>query len=133
MTTHDERVALWHRLRDDPDFEPDWLRFMGSKPPVEDAGHRTWGDGGGDARKHVIVAISFRAENLWVTCRCGWLAQAVDARRLEDMWDIHRGLDVQRVAERGMERHELATDEDVTAFLMAVEAGATFSAEDGPT
>ena len=114
----ESKAALWHRLRNDPDFTPEWLRFMGQAPPT-DADHRTWGDGATSTAPHVIEDISF-AER-WVVCRCGAVV-GDDGVALEDAWDTHRGrsdLVIAR-ATTPYSPHDLANDADVADFLKQV-------------
>ena len=114
----DAKVALWHRLRNDPDFTPEWFGFMGHRPPVAEAqSYRSWADGATDEREHVIADISFRER--WITCRCGENVTAAGNAALEDQWDLHRGLSPEVVASRRLEAPvvELATSEEVRDFL----------------
>jgi hypothetical protein len=112
-------AALWNRLRADPDFDPEWLRFMGAQPPhaVE---HRRWADGATSTRPHVIGDVDFRAG--FIACVCGQEVRADSDLTLEDAWDTHRGRP-ELVAERVLEPvnpDALASDSDVDAFLRAV-------------
>jgi hypothetical protein len=116
---HDAKLALWWKLRNDPAFKPEWLRFMGQQPPAErQSDHRAWADGIGDSRVHVIEDISF--SKCWVLCRCGSTFGGFTTSALEDEWDIHRGLVPQQVAQRrlGKSLSDLATDDEVEAFLV---------------
>lgn len=124
---------MWHRLRDDPDFQPEWLRFMGQTPPTERAdAFRSWGDGVGDSRPHVIEDLSFFGG--WVECRCGSRVETTfGTTALESLWDIHRGLDPQKVAERYLMRHDVATatDDEVGSFLaQAANPGYSYEADE---
>ena len=118
--TPQEKYDLWHRLRDDPDFEPSWLRAMGPKPPEPGDEHITWGDGHLNTRDHLIVEVSF-ADGV-VVCTCGEALWESLTLTTEDVWDIHRGAGY-RVEERALNpvlQSALATDEEVTAFLTEV-------------
>lgn len=116
----DDRIALWWRLRNDPDFEPSWLRTMGAQPPKAEGEHREWADGGGDVREHIIVATSYTDMPMWTTCRCGETVRAVTSASLARRWDTHRGLTPEQVMQNSMDRYgERATDEDVLAFLVS--------------
>lgn len=69
-----DRVALWHQLRADPDWTPEWSRFMGARPPTEPGANREWGDGLGKRGAHRIADISYAAD--YVLCTCGWIGSA---------------------------------------------------------
>lgn len=112
-----DKVALWNRLRGDPDFKPEWLQFMGIVPPTEDE-HRRWGDGGGDSRGHVIRDLSLA--DGYVLCTCGESMFVLGS--IEDAWDSHRGRP-DLVVERALNPvapEALADDTEVEAFLTAV-------------
>lgn len=118
-TTHEAKVALWNRLRADPDYDPSWAGFMGHnppKPPVER--YRTWGDGATDQREHVIVDISWRPPR-FITCRCGHSVEAMSNDTLEDLWSLHLGLSPEEVAADRLANFavDLATSEEVSAFI----------------
>lgn len=121
--TLEAQQARWDRLRHDPDYEPGWLRAMGPRPTAPGA-HREWADGVGDKREHVVVDVSFARG--FIECADGWYADGLPgARGIEREWDIHRGVG-EAVAGRvwdaayGADEAELATDEDVSAFLRRV-------------
>jgi len=118
--TPQEKFDLWHRLRNDPDFEPSWLRAMGPKPPEPGAEHVTWGDGHLNKREHLIAEVSFN--DGYVMCTCGQTLWESPTLSNEDMWDIHRGAGF-RVEERALNpvlESALADDDEVSAFLTAV-------------
>lgn len=118
-TTHEAKVALWHRLRDDPDYDPSWSGFMGHAPPKPPVEHyRVWGDGATDEREHVIDMVSYRVP-LYVSCRCGVRVEATSNVLLEDLWSLHRGLLPEEIATSRMtaDAAELATNAEVSAFL----------------
>lgn len=115
-----DKVALWHRLREDPDFTEEWLRFLGHTPPTATTPvpYREWGDGMADNRPHVISEMSL-AER-WIECRCGVTVTAPTHRLLGATWDGHRGLDPQVIASRlvsALVHQESANDDEVGAFL----------------
>jgi len=121
--SYEEKLALWHRLREDPDFEPSWLKAMGPRPPVApDSTNRTWGDGGGDKREHVVGDLSY--EGQWITCRADG-AVPFAGRTLEDAWDVHRGradLVEARILGPATGLDE-ATDDEVQGFLDGLMGG----------
>ena len=117
---YDAKVALWHRLRNDPDFQPEWLKAMGQQPPAPEASHhRVWGDGIGDKREHVIRDISFREG--WVLCQCGIVIDGGPKSHawLEDAWNLHRGLSPERIASSRLTKavEAMATNAEVGTFL----------------
>ncbi len=114
----ERQAALWHRLRDDPDFEPGWLRAMGAKAPSVPDEHRAWGDGATRAKEHIIEDISF--EGGWINCLCGETVTETSVLTLEDVWDAHRGrADLVAARAVSVERMgEAASDDEVAAFLV---------------
>lgn len=119
MTTQEDKVALWHRLRADPDYDPSWAGFMGHTPPKPPAERfRTWGDGATDTRIHVITNISWLTPG-FIECRCGHKVEAMSNAALEDLWSLHRGLSPEEVASARLASGDadLATSEEVSAFI----------------
>jgi hypothetical protein len=76
---------------------------------------REWGDGGGDARPHVIERTSY-ATVCRTDCRCGATISGETPEALERAWDSHRGL-VQVPARRSISAAELADNSAVSDFL----------------
>jgi hypothetical protein len=74
---------------------------------------RSWGDGGGDSRAHVIEDISYSQG--YLVCRCGVRATG----NLEVEWDAHRGLSTTGDRQR-RRAYSRATDAEVRVFLREV-------------
>lgn len=80
--------------------------------------HREWGDGANRMKAHIIENISFHVP-FYVWCIDGVRIGAGSQRQLEDLWDKHRGISVEQIAQRQLDdaRTERATDAEVATFL----------------
>jgi len=83
------------------------------------ANYRTWGDGVGDGRAHVIGAIDLHSEpvNQYIACDpCGTFIPLGVYLSIDRAWDAHRGLEY-RPPRYGI----LATDSEVSEFIKKVD------------
>lgn len=118
-----QKQALWDRLNADPEVHAN-LRAAGQhmqpRPTAQGEQARTWGDGATSKRRHVIYDVSFA--DGYVECSCGTDVTDEGFVSLVAAWDVHRGVvpNALILAERAS---ELASDDDVSTFLAAIEAG----------
>lgn len=52
---------------------------------------RSWGDGRGDRRPHVIEDISYSVSPNFIVCRCGTRMEADTSEELASSWTSHGG------------------------------------------
>lgn len=89
---------------------------------------RAWGDGGEDQREHVIVTQE--SDNGLILCRCGGVVTTGDQyTTLPQAWDVHRGLEPSPTPVYKTE--DLATDDEVRAFLRGLEDPTTSRPQPG--
>lgn len=129
MVSHETKVALWHRLRNDPDFQPEWLRGMGARPPTLEP-HRVWGD----AKRHGHTIDSMSWSQGWVICAADgeYIGTDDGQAALIALWALHTGQ--RETATEVFTSGSLADDSDVSEFLHGVsDPGTHYEADSGLT